>query len=852
MFSRYDNQAPSGGFNYLPETEENGPLAPFRLGEHVHKTVRIMTCIYKGEQGFSVYDVEENDRRMVIAGTFPYDLALNAFYNVTGEVILDKKGLRQLRVLDCESTLPSDKAGVITVLRTLHGLDTQAHKLYDLVGPDILDILIKDPQRVSAMVKGVGIKRAKAWQAELLARGENDRELRKLYAVGLSPKQATRLVSAYGIQVCSEVQGNPYFLMGKVRGYSFATCDKIALDSGQPIMHPARIREGMLSVLSTIERAGHCAYPKKYFLQASHALLDVSLNMKTAMQMLRSAKTGSTASVKIGGVSYPVDMEDLAEEVRQWRAASHSANERFSYVLDPIPSDLMEAALADLQAGDRLVAETVGEESFVTPGMFYRAETSIAANVRDLVANERLPFKTTGAVIKEVLSSLGVVLEERQMAAVSRICAAEGGLFILNGSAGCGKTFTLNVIVKVLEALYEREREFPFNPCILAPTGKAAKVAASSTGLPAQTIHRALGLVSSSADSFLMAGGAIANNCIVVDEFSMVDEVLCSQLLSGIPKTSKVVLLGDTEQLPSIRAGRVLKDLIESGVVPVITLNVVKRQSEQSGVLANANKIIRGEQISSVLTNKTGTEGNAYVRPCTEVFRAQSEILRMAKNCGLKAFQDGQVQVLCPLKAGPVGTEEMNYFLQQLLNPREEGREVVIGRTFVHQADDSEVSVPQTFRVGDCVIHTKNNYEQPWYTKHPVNGFIETARSGVVNGDTGIIDSIVVYQDSAKQTHQVLYVRYDDHYISYDNDYEELSLAYALTIHKSQGSQWPLVLCPIVQPTRLLNRNLLYTMYTRAQSSNVTVGNPDLILRAIRNNKEDRRITLLQKRLRRE
>ena len=155
----------------------------------------------------------------------------------------------------------------------------------------------------------------------------------------------------------------------------------------------------------------------------------------------------------------------------------------------------------------------------------------------------------------------------------------------------------------------------------------------------------------------------------MVDEFSMVDEILCAQLLSGIPKTAKVIFLGDTEQLPSIRAGRVLKDLIESGKVPVLTLDVVKRQDADSGILQNANKIIRGESINTAIVNKETMNGNAYVYDCSDPIKAQSNIIRMAKKCGLQQFQTGDVQVLCPLKAGPVGTDELNWRLQQELNP---------------------------------------------------------------------------------------------------------------------------------------------------------------------------------------
>lgn len=836
-------------YNFAPETEENGPLAKHKLNETVHKTVRVMACIYIGAQGYAVYEVDEDNRRFTITGNFPYKLAMNAFYQITGEVVLDKRNVRQIKISDCEATLPTTEQGIITVLQTLHGLDTQAYKLYSIVGPSILDLLQNDPAKVASMVKGIGINRAKAWQAELLSMGMNDKKLRKLYNLGLTQKQATSLVSEYGFSVCDDVEMNPYFLMNKVHGFSFKKCDKIALDSGISIRHPERLRMGMLYVLSSVETKGHCTYPYDIFMIASHQLLDVSLSQKEAQQLIKSSKQNEAVQGKWGSDTYTILPDNIRNELKAWAEKPHTRNEKFSYLIDAIETDLMEDALRDLQTGDHLIVEDIGGRKFVTPGRYYKAEIEIAADIRDLALNERCPFDNVDAVIATVLAKENIVLEQRQMEAVQRICHAEGGVFILNGSAGCGKTFTLNIIIRVLKQLYKTQRHTELDPCILAPTGKAAKVAAKSTSLFAQTIHKALGLVSDGDSSAQMSNAIIRNNCIIVDEFSMVDELLCSQLLSGIPKATKVIFLGDTEQLPSIRAGRVLKDLVESGCVPVLTLDVVKRQGANSGILQNANKIIGGESITSVVINEAGLDGNAYIRNCDDPMKVQANVIRMATNNGLKRFQKGMVQVLCPLKAGPTGVDELNWRIQQALNPKQEDKEVVVGTLYFKQPDGTNLSVISSFRVGDCIIHTKNNYDKPWYERHPINGFVETSKSGVVNGDTGIIEAISIYKDGANQTHRVLFVKYENHYIAYDNDYEELSLAYALTIHKSQGSQWPIVICPIVQHTFLLNRKLLYTMYTRASSSNVLIGREDLIEMAIQDNREDKRLTLLKERL---
>jgi len=849
MSCQSTNRSTSGGYNYAPVTEENGPLAQYKIGETVRKVVCAMDCVYTDNCGFYIYSVEENDRWFLIKGAFPYPLNLNHYYEITGSVTIDKKrGTRQINVSVCSAVLPVDEKGILTVLKTLHGLNMQANKLYQIIGPDVLNIIIKDPAAIASKA-GIGIKRVMGWQQELLAKSANDKELKKLYALGLTQQQATRLIADHGLKICEEVHVNPYRLIGEVRGYTFTKCDKYALDNGRSARDLIRLSEGLLYTMRSVEMRGHCTYPKKEFMQAAHSILDVSLTLRMAKQILREQKPGDVFQERRGSNTYKISIDDLAGDIQEWESARHSRRESYRYILDYIDDDLMEQALNILRTNSKVITENVDGKEYVTPGVFYNAERAIVSSLRDITGNERSPFHNVDAVMEDILQNLGVTLEKKQMEAVRRICACEGGAYILNGSAGCGKTFTLNIIMKVLNVLY-KSRSKVLNPCILAPTGKAAKVAAAATGLPAQTVHKALGLVSSNNQDLQISSRSIGNNCIVVDEFSMVDEILGAALLDGIPKTSKVIFLGDPQQLPSIRAGRLLKDLIHSEAVPVITLDVVKRQDAQSGILYNANRIVQGSDIDTYAPNTEGTKGNAYVVSDSDQMSVQSRIIDMARQYGLKAFQEGNVQVLCPLKAGPVGVEALNYHLQQTLNPKMDRNELPVGRIKIRDADGTEEEVPRVFRVGDCVINIRNNYKQPWFIKHKINGFIETASAGVVNGDTGIVEAISVYKDGNNITHRVIYVKYDGHYIAYDNEYDDLALAYALTIHKSQGSQWPNVICPLVQPSIILNRKILYTMYTRAQESCTLIGSPALIHRTIQNNREDLRLTLLEERLR--
>lgn len=853
MASYNANRATNGGFNYAPATEENGPLAKYAIGEKVEKIVRPMSCIYHGDNGFYIYEVEEDDRWFIIKGSFPYELILNSYYAITGTVCLEKKrNVKQINVTSCESTLPANKAGVITVLRSLHGLDLMADRLYKIIGPDVLDIIVDDPDSIAEKVPGISQERVRRWQQELIGRGAQDKELKKLYDFGLNQQQATRLVSQYGLKICSEIQQNPYRLIGEVRGYSFAKCDSYALDAGYSVRDMVRLREGLLFTMRAVEMKGHCTYPKDEFMKAAHSILDVHIGYRKAHQILKNQKDGGIIKGKWGSSIYTISVSDLAGDLEEWESQWHKKIESYRYVLDYIDDNLLENALKALCQSGKLVEEHIGDKSYVTPGLFYQAERDIVSGLTDIQLNERTPFSNVSDAITAVLQEQNVTLETMQMEAVQRICRAKGGVFILNGSAGCGKTFTLNIIMRVLTKLYAAEGE-TFNPCILAPTGKAAKVASAATGLLGQTIHMGLGLVASDDGNQLqIATRSVENNCIVVDEFSMVDEPLCATLLNGIPKTSKVIFLGDTEQLPSIRAGRVLKDIISSGRISVITLNVVKRQDAQSGVLYNANQIVQGQDIKSCITNPNGTKGNAYVLEETNQTRIQDKIAEMAKRRGLKAFQNGDTQVLCPLKAGPIGVEALNHRLQSELNPSRDGvQELTVGKLRMKDEEGKEYEVMKVFREGDSVINTRNNYDMVWYRMDRRYGLQPTKGKGLINGETGVITSIATTKDNSNMTHRIVTVKFDDHYIKYDNEFDDLTLAYALTIHKSQGSQWPNIICPLAQFSIILNRKILYTMYTRAQDSCVLIGSQTLIHKTIENNKEDLRLTLLQERLQR-
>ena len=311
-----------------------------------------------------------------------------------------------------------------------------------------------------------------------------------------------------------------------------------------------------------------------------------------------------------------------------------------------------------------------------------------------------------------------------------------------------------------------------------------------------------------------------------------------AELFSAISSTTKLIILGDQQQLPSIGPGLVLHDLMASGQIDTTVLNVVKRQGEGSGVLANAERIAAGESIETVAPNENSMDGNSYVieQPSPELCRKL--VINSVRKL-VKEYSLDEVQVLCLQHATDVGTDAMNLFLQQELNPKQEGSMEVLDKMVKYKVDGVEHETALNYRIGDKVIHTKNNYKVEWFDEK--TGALLAGRTAIINGEMGIISDI---QKEGKKT--LISVRYDDGIVIYEDDFSELSHAYALTVHKSQGSQWAAVVSPVLNSSRImLSRNLFYTMLTRAQHTSVVVGDKSAMDYAVQNDQPKKRNTSL-------
>ena len=845
------------GFNYIPRTKENGALAAYKSGETIKSVVRILDRIYYRENGFSIFRVEEKENIFIIKGVFPTKISLGNYYEIVGKVLI-KDGEKQVEVSNYKTVYPSDREGVINILKSLHGLDMDANQLYDKCGPEVLNLIRESPIDVMSKAGALGYSQDKVllWQQQLQSSEPMEEAVQALLACGLKSEKIKELLDEYGSEITKQLKENPYLLMDCMENISFRDCDQVALRNGIRFDNFERLRKAALFGLKRITiQAGHTYADEQDFLESVRRYAGYPLNYQQAQGILKQAKRLNRRTLKyaIGNNKVAVDTADLIEKIEAWK--SEKKRVPFSYPLYQC-SDIQFKRTTDilLTAGSIVCDDFDGRMRYRL-SKYAVYEKKISDHIERIMTGTRETFDSE-VVKKAILDIVNkqsektgkqFILEEKQMEAVESICSSGGGVFVLTGPAGSGKTFVLGIIIEVFQFLYQ-SRMRDFYPRILAPTGKAAKVAQRSTGLAASTIHRFVGYMSG------IDGLVDEADLYVIDEASMVDEELLSTVLGLIPSHARLILVGDRNQLPSIGAGSCLRDIIESDCVPSINLNVVKRQENFSGILINANKILKGTAIETERVDRDGDKGNAYVVIKESAIQAREQILMVVKRAGLRRFHQDEIQVICPQKKGETGTYVMNLLIQKMVNPyRPEASEDRYPASDELKYRDSEGKTHTEclyFQVNDRVIHIKNDYKMEWYRKDPVEGFRLTGRQGIANGEIGRIAKIL-HPKSAEKTIQRIVVRYENEYLFYEGSkIKELMHAYAITIHRAQGSQWPIVLCPIMDSDYImLNRQLLYTMYTRAQSTFFLTGSHRAIMRGIENDMPIRRKTMLREEL---
>ena len=494
---------------------------------------------------------------------------------------------------------------------------------------------------------------------------------------------------------------------------------------------------------------------------------------------------------------------------------------RASELLQVAP-EFIEKHYMDLAIERKLMLKQKEEQTQIYAASFYYMESNVATMLKQLDVTYD---ESDTAIEKRILAiqkQTGMEVEEHQVEAVKE--AVKNGLLIITGGPGTGKTTTINTIIRYFEA--EGMDIF-----LAAPTGRAAKRMSETTGYEARTIHRMLELnggMEGNAGFERNEMNPLETDVIIIDEMSMVDISLMHSLLKAIPTGTRLILVGDVNQLPSVGPGCVLKDIIDSGVCNVVKLTKIFRQAATSDIIVNAHKINRGEEV--VLDNKSMDFFFLKRYDADVIINVVLQLIKQKLPKFVNA-SEYDIQVLTPMRKGLLGVERLNVILQKYLNPPSpEKREKEYGDTI--------------FREGDKVMQTKNNYQLEWEIKSRFGLTIEKGM-GIFNGDTGIIREINDFAETVT-------VEFDEgRMVDYSFKLlEELELAYALTIHKSQGSEYPAVVIPLLSgPSMLMNRNLLYTAVTRARKCVTLVGNEATFAEMIKNTSQQKRYSGLCDRL---
>ena len=632
-------------------------------------------------------------------------------------------------------------------------------------GDDTFQIVENEPERLSE-VKGISEKKAREIAMQIAEKSDMRKAMMFLQKYGISLNLGAKIYQKYGDSVYSVVQENPYRLADDISGVGFKIADEIAYRIGIHTDSDYRIKSGMVYTLLQATGEGHVYLPKDELFQRAAELLGVD-------------------------------------------------------------SSYMEKHLVDLAMERKIVQKEQGDQILIYPAQYYYLELNTARMLRELDIFCPEDEKIVERRIVQIEKETGTVLDEMQKKAVQE--AAGHGLLILTGGPGTGKTTTINAIIRYFEGEGAEIR-------LAAPTGRAAKRMTEATGYEAQTVHRLLELSGMPEDDRegqpihfeRNAENPLETDVIIIDEMSMVDIHLIHSLLMAVTAGTRLILVGDENQLPSVGPGNVLRDIIRSGQFPVVELKKIFRQASESDIVVNAHKINKGEQVE--INNKSRDFFFLKRYDADIIIRVVIALIqeKLPKYVEAKPFE---IQVLTPMRKGLLGVERLNQILQRYLNPPD--------------ASKKEKEIGQgLFREGDKVMQVRNNYQLEWEIRGRYGIPIEKG-VGVFNGDTGIIKTINEFAETAEVEFE------DGRWAEYSfKQLDELELAYAVTIHKSQGSEYPAVIIPLLSgPRMLMNRNLLYTAVTRARKCVTVVGSEETFRDMIRNEKQQRRYSSLDQRI---
>lgn len=728
--------------------------------------------IYRNqENGYTVANLVAEETEITCVGIFQY---LNE-----GEAIRAKgvyKGHpsygQQFSVSSYEIVIPQDSLAMERYLGSgaIKGIGAAlAARIVRHFGDDTLRIIETEPERL-AEVKGISERKAR----EIAEQVEDKADMRKammfLQQYGISQTLGAKIYQQYKQDMYRILKENPYKMAEDISGVGFKIADEIAARIGIHTDSDYRIRSGLLYILLLATAEGHVYLPKRVLLARAEKLLGVQ-------------------------------------------------------------ADYMEKHIVDLAIDRKIVVKEITDdftdekEQVVYASQYYQIELHTAQMLHELNLKDTVDEEVIAEKIRRIQKAEKIELDEMQQQAIAE--AVKNGLLVITGGPGTGKTTTINGIIRY----FEMEG---LDIYLAAPTGRAAKRMTEATGYEAKTIHRMLELTGAPEEKSgsiyfeRNAQNPLEADVIIIDEMSMVDIFLMHALLSAVVSGTRLILVGDVNQLPSVGPGSVLKDIIASGEFPVVELVKIFRQASQSDIVVNAHKINQGVPVS--LDNKSMDffflkryDANVIISVVITLIQK-----KMPKFVDAEPYD---IQVLTPMRKGLLGVERLNVILQQYLNPpSKEKKEKEHGKGL--------------FREGDKVMQIKNNYQLEWEIRG-LYGIPVEKGVGVFNGDTGIIKEINTFAET-------ITVEFDERrFVEYSfKQLEELELAYAITIHKAQGSEYPAVIIPLLAgPKMLMNRNLLYTAVTRARKCVTLVGDEKVFAEMENNKMEQSRYTTLDLRI---
>ena len=718
------------------------------------------------DNGYAVLSMNVDDEEEICVGIFRgVDNGENL--EITGEYVEHPSYGFQFKASSFKVVEPDDLLSMERYLGSgaIKGVgEALAKRIVKKFGKDTFRVIEEEPERL-VEVKGISERIAQQITDQMIEKREIREAFLFLQKYGITNTLAVKIYEKYGMGMYSILKENPYRLAEDIQGAGFRLADEIAEKIGIHTDSDYRIRSGILYTLLQASLEGHMFLPMRVLVRRSADLLQV-------------------------------------------------------------PEEAIRAQIQNLHMDHKVVVKKTTDEPEVYAFSYYYAELNCARMLRELnvlMESELLDSeeKRIETILQRILKEQGLELDELQKNAVLE--CVKHGIMILSGGPGTGKTTTINTIIRYFD-------EEGMDILLAAPTGRAAKRMTEATGYEARTIHRMLeingGMEDGSRARFERNGeNPLEADVVIIDEMSMVDIYLFQSLLEAVSVGTRLILVGDVDQLPSVGPGQVLQDLIESKSFPTVMLKKIYRQAGESDIVMNAHRINMGKKIA--LNNKSK---DFFFLPRNDVQVIYKHMIQLITE-KLPRYVEAQpydIQVLTPMRKGSLGVETLNEILQRYLNPADPSKQ-------------EHMTGERIFREGDKVMQIKNNYQLEWEIVSQYGIRIDSG-SGVFIGTIRRI----------REESSTVQVEYDEHrLVEYTfSQLDEIELAYAITIHKSQGSEYPAVLLPLLSgPKMLMNRNLLYTAVTRARKCVTILGSQEVVDGMIENENQYHRYTGLGRRI---